>query len=238
MLSRWTARPLTSLLARLPSQCALCRDWPSRPVCEPCAARFAASAPRCQTCALPLPAGVARCGDCVVHPPPLDACLAACDYAWPWPDCVADFKFHGDTGWAGPLAQLLRAIPSAAALLDACDCVLPMPLAPGRLRERGFNQALELARRLAPGRTDVALLLCPRERPRWAGVSRAERMRNLQGAFAVEPLRADALAGRRVVLVDDVMTTGASLFSAAQVLRRAGAAHVAGIVLARTDRPH
>ncbi|MBS81033.1 double zinc ribbon domain-containing protein, partial [Variovorax sp.] len=125
MLSRWTARPLTSLLARLPSQCALCRDWPSRPVCEACAARFAASAPRCQTCALPLPAGVARCGDCVVHPPPLDACLAACDYAWPWPDCVADFKFRGDTGWAGPLAQLLRAIPRAAALLDACDRVLP-----------------------------------------------------------------------------------------------------------------
>ncbi len=159
-------------------------------------------------------------------------------YAWPWPDCVADFKFHGDTGWAGPLAQLLRAIPSAAALLDACDCVLPMPLAPGRLRERGFNQALELARRLAPGKTDAALLLRTRETPAQRGLSRAERMRNLQGAFAVEPLRADALAARRVVLVDDVMTTGASLFSAAQVLRRAGAAHVAGIVLARTDRPH
>lgn len=113
-----------------------------------------------------------------------------------------------------------------------------MPLAPGRLRERGFNQALELARRLAPAKTDAALLLRTRETPAQRGLSRAERMRNLQGAFAVEPLRADALAGRRVVLVDDVMTTGASLFSAAQVLRHAGAAHVAGIVLARTDRPH
>ncbi|MFS2049527.1 ComF family protein, partial [Variovorax sp. CT11-76] len=87
-------------------------------------------------------------------------------------------------------------------------------------------------------RTDATLLLRTRETPAQRGLSRAERMHNLQGAFAVEPLRADALAGRRVVLVDDVMTTGASLFSAAQVLRRAGAAHVAGIVLARTGKPH
>jgi ComF family protein len=112
-----------------------------------------------------------------------------------------------------------------------------MPLAPGRLRERGFNQAHELARRLAPRKAEPRLLLRIRETPAQSGLSRAERLRNLQGAFALEPLRAEAVRGRRVVLVDDVMTSGASLFAAAQVLRAGGAAHITAVVLARTEAP-
>ena len=134
MFSRWSACPLTSLLARLPSQCALCREWPSQPLCEACAARFAPATLRCATCALPVPEGVARCGECVRHPPPLDACIAACDYAWPWPDLVAEFKFRGEAGWAGPLAALLRELRPAAALLAAGDVasgrVVPFAEAP------------------------------------------------------------------------------------------------------------
>lgn len=233
-------RPLgafTSLLARLPSQCAVCRAWPSRPVCDACVARFAPPTARCGSCALPVPEGVSRCGDCVKHPPPLDACLAACTYAWPWPDAIAAFKFRGEAGWAGPFATLLRSAPWVEPALEACDVVLPMPLAPGRLRERGFNQAHELARRLAPSKTDATLLLRTRETPAQSGLSRADRLRNLRGAFAVEPLRAEKLRGRRLVLVDDVMTSGASLFTAAEVLRLAGAAHITAVVLARTDPP-
>ena len=112
-----------------------------------------------------------------------------------------------------------------------------MPLAPARLRERGFNQSLELARRLAPDKTDPGLLLRVRDTPAQHGLARAQRLLNLQGAFAVEPLRAASLRGRRVVLVDDIMTSGASLFAAAQVLRAAGAAHLTGLVLARTEAP-
>jgi predicted amidophosphoribosyltransferase len=138
-----------------------------------------------------VPEGVARCGDCVLHPPPLDACLAACTYAWPWPDAIARFKFRGDAGWAGPFATLLRSAPWVEPALEQCDIVLPMPLAPGRLRERGFNQSLELARRMAPAKTDATLLLRTRETPAQSGLARAERLRNLRGAFAVEPLRAD-----------------------------------------------
>ncbi|SDI21927.1 ComF family protein [Variovorax sp. OV700] len=237
MFSRWAARPLTSLLARLPSQCEVCRAWPSRRVCDACVARFAPPAARCGSCALPVPEGVARCGECVGDPPPLDACLAACSYAWPWPDCIAQFKFRGEAGWAGPLATLMRSVPWVEPALEQCDTVLPMPLAPARLRERGFNQAAELARRLAPAKTDATLLLRTRDTPAQIGLARAERLRNLQGAFAVEPLRASQLQGRRVVLVDDVMTTGASLFSAAAALRLAGAAHVTAVVFARTDPP-
>jgi ComF family protein len=230
-------RPFTSLLARLPSQCAVCRAWPSRRVCDACVARFAPPTARCGGCALPLPQGVARCGECVKHPPPLDACLAACSYAWPWPDAIAGFKFRGDAGWARPFATLLRSAPWVEPALEQCDVVLPMPLSPARLRERGFNQAHELARRLSPAKTDATLLLRTRDTPAQSGLRRADRLRNLRGAFAVEPLRADAVRGRRVVLVDDVMTSGASLFAAAGVLRLAGAAHLTAVVLARTDPP-
>ncbi|KIQ16151.1 phosphoribosyltransferase [Variovorax paradoxus] len=240
MFSHRALRPFTSLLAglaRLPSQCEVCRAWPSQPVCDACVARFAPPAARCGGCALPVPEGVARCGDCVLHPPPLDACLAACTYAWPWPDAIARFKFRGDAGWAGPFATLLRSAPWVEPALEQCDIVLPMPLAPGRLRERGFNQSLELARRMAPAKTDATLLLRTRETPAQSGLARADRLRNLRGAFAVEPLRADELRGKRTVLVDDVMTSGASLFAAAETLRLAGTAHITAVVLARTDPP-
>lgn len=237
MFSHWGQRPFSSLIAQVPSQCAVCHAWPSRPVCDACVARFAPPAARCSGCALPVPEGVTRCGECVKHPPPLDACLAVCTYAWPWPDTIAGFKFRGDAGWAGPFATLMRSAPWVEPALEQCDLVLPMPLAPGRLRERGFNQAHELARRLSPTKADATLLLRTRETPAQSGLPRAERLRNLQGAFAVEPLRAEEIRGRRLVLVDDVMTSGASLFAAAEVLRQAGAAHITAVVLARTDPP-
>jgi ComF family protein len=191
--------------------------------------------PRCATCALALPAGIDRCGDCLRDPPPLDACLAACAYVWPWPECIAEFKFRGDAGLAAPLATLLRSAPWVDPAIENADLVLPMPLAPARLRERGFNQAHELARRLAPGKADSSLLLRTRETAAQSGLTRAERLSNLRGAFALEPLKPTAVRNRRVVLVDDVMTTGASLFAAAQVLRLGGAAHITAIVLARTE---
>lgn len=237
MFKPWTGRPFSSLLARLPSECVVCRAWPAEPVCEACVARFAPPVPRCRTCALPVAPGTALCGDCLLHPPPLDACLAACAYAWPWPECIAEFKFRGDAGRAAPLATLLRNAPWVEPALERADLVLPMPLAPVRLRERGFNQAHELARRLDPAKCAPGLLLRTRETPPQSGLDRKQRLRSLRDAFAVEPLRAAALHGRRLVLVDDVMTSGASLFTAARVLRAAGAAHITAIVLARTDPP-
>lgn len=221
----------------LPSQCAVCRAWPTQPICEACIARFAPPTPRCATCALPVPAGVPRCGDCVSNPPPLDACHAACAYAWPWPERISEFKFRGHAGLAAPLATLLQSAPWVEPAVEQADLVLPMPLSAARLRERGFNQAHELAKRLAPRTTDPGVLLRTRDAPAQSGLSRAERLRNLRGMFALEPLRPAAVRDRRVVLVDDVMTTGASLFSAAQALRRGGASHITAIVLARTDLP-
>jgi ComF family protein len=237
MLKPWAARPFSALLARLPGQCAVCRAWPAAPVCEACVARFAAPVARCPTCALPLGPGDTRCRDCQRQPPPLDACLAACAYAWPWPECISAFKFRGDAGRAAPLATLLRSAPWVEPALEQADAVLPMPLAPARLRERGFNQAYELARRLAPDKCDPGLLRRTRETAPQSGLARRDRLRNLRGAFALDPRRASAVHGRRLVLVDDVMTSGASLFTAAQVLRAAGAARITAVVLARTDAP-
>ena len=225
---------LTRLFDRLPSQCAVCHAWPAERVCPDCRARFAPALARCRTCASVVPGGVTQCGACLLHPPPLDACLAAVDYGYPWAQLLAQFKFQGDAGWAGALAALMCGIPGAHTTLQQADWVLPVPLAPARLRQRGYNQALLLARHLGTGRVHPQLLLRTREAEAQSHLTRAERLRNLRGAFVLDPFAAPQLAGRRVLLVDDVMTTGATLHAAAAPLRNAGAAQVSAIVLART----
>ncbi len=228
-------RLIERLSHALPSQCAVCHAWPAQPVCETCITRFAQPQSRCQTCALPVPAGISRCGACLKTPPPLDACLAAVGYAYPWSELIARYKFGDMPGWSAALAGLLRSMPWVEPALEAADLLLPMPLSRQRLQQRGYNQALELARHLAPAKAVPGLLLRIRDTPPQSALQRAERLRNVQGAFAVEPLRQTEVRGKRVVLLDDVMTSGASLFAAAQALRDAGAAHITGLVLARTE---
>lgn len=223
------------VLNLLPSQCRVCHAWPAQPVCEPCVIRFAQPQPRCETCALPVPKQVSRCGACVKSPPPLDACLAAVAYAFPWSDLIVDYKFHDTPGLANVFALLLRSTPWVEPALEAADLVLPMPLSRQRLQARGFNQALLLAHRLAPNKTDSRLLLRIKDTPAQSSLKRAERLHSLKDAFAVDPLLMAQLKGARVVLVDDVMTSGASLYCAAQALRSAGAAHITGLVIARTE---
>lgn len=229
---------IEGLAAALPGQCAVCHAWPAQPVCEGCVARFAQPLPRCGRCAIPVAAGVAQCGRCLRAPPPLDACHAAVSYQFPWSALIARYKFDGQPGWARAFATLMRSAPWVEPAVEKTDLVLPMPLSAERVAERGFNQALLLARALAGPRTDASLLLRVRDTPAQAALDRKQRLGNVKGAFAVEPLRAAELRGRHVVVVDDVMTSGASLFSAAEVLRQAGAASVTALVFARTDEPH
>lgn len=228
-LQRWMKAP--------PSRCAVCGAWPSQPVCDRCTVRFGQPVHRCRTCALPLPEGTPRCGACLREPPPLDACFAAVPYAYPWSGLVARFKFAGEPGWAVALGGQMARVAGLEAELQRCDLVLPMPLASARLAHRGFNQALLLARQLASGKVESQLLLRLRETGTQASLDRAARQANVQNAFGVEPLRAGELRDASVLLVDDVMTSGATLHAAAHAVRQAGARRVAAVVLARTDEP-
>jgi ComF family protein len=219
----------------LPSQCAVCHAWPSQPVCEACVGQFAQPVTRCQTCALPLPSAQRQCGACLRNPSRLDQALAAVAYAYPWSNLVADFKFQQHTGWARSFATLMRSAPWVEPALDAADMLLPMPLSRERLQVRGFNQAMLLAKALDAKKVHPDLLLRVQDTPPQSSLSRKERLVSVQHAFATHPLKAHQLKGRRVVLVDDVMTSGASLHAAAGVLRTAGVDHITALVFARTQ---
>lgn len=230
MLHAW----FEALAARLPARCEVCRTWPARPVCDACLRLFATPVTRCVRCARAVHAP-GTCDDCRRSPPALDSCHAALAYAFPWPDLIARFKFRAEPGWAHTFAHLMRATPGVDRAVQAADRVLPLPLGPRRLAERGYNQALELARRLAPRKVDARSLVRGRETAPQTTLDRTDRQRNVDGAFVVDPVRAPALRGAHLLLVDDVMTSGASLSAAALALRRAGAASVGALVLARTD---
>ena len=149
MLSRLIPSAVTRFasMSRLPSQCRVCHAWPAQPVCEACISQFAQPQSRCRSCALPLPASATRCGICLKNPPPLDECLAAVSYEYPWSQLIQDFKFHGEPGLTRTFAMLLRAAPWVEPLIDQADLLLPLPLSPQRLQERGYNQAHLLSRR-------------------------------------------------------------------------------------------
>jgi len=180
-----------------------------------------------------------ECGDCLVNPPPFRHTVAAVDYAPPWAALITRFKFHGALDLTTTLTGLVRAAQTRSGAPPAA-WVLPVPLSDARLRERGFNQAWELARRLAlPAgcRADPRLLLRVRDSPHQLALAPDRRAINVHGVFAVEPRRRAELRGRAVAVVDDVMTTGATGAEIARVLLQAGAAQVDLWVVARTPRP-
>ena len=168
------------------------------------------------------------------------------DYAAPWRDLVRRWKLAPQPALAAAAAQLMRAQLPLAALAQQADVLLPIPPAPERARQRGFHHTLLLARALGMGMgmdmhlpiNTTSLLRLP-EMPgqHQALRKRPERLRAMRGAFVMAPGQEAALQGRRVLLLDDVMTTGATLNSAAHTLLQAGAAQVSAVVLARTAAP-
>jgi ComF family protein len=241
--------------AWLPSQCAVCHLWQQDVVCADCLARFGAPVRRCLSCALVLPVAppsdnLHQCGACIAassHGPlPLDSCSAAVSYAFPWDQLIVRFKFGKEPAWARFFANRMLQQMGVQEALPAARWCLPMPLSDARLRERGYNQAALLARELAAqvsatvpqaqGQVDDRLLLRVLDTMPQPGLDRAARVANLRGALLVDPLRQALVEGQSVVLVDDVMTSGASLHAAAQALRAAGASAVHAVVFARTER--
>ena len=222
-----------------PSRCAVCRGWGRSALCAACIGRFAAPLPRCRRCGVGLAVAAPACGACLANPPPFERTVCALDYGFPWQGLITRFKFEGAVDLARPLAERLAAAVRDAGI-DQPDCVVPVPLSRSRLAERGFNQAWELARRVARQRGIPALphaVLRAIDTPHQAGLERQARLSNLHGAFTVAAPYRGRLAGQHVALVDDVMTTGATVAAAAAALQRVGVARVQIWVLARTPAP-
>jgi ComF family protein len=164
----------------------------------------------------------------------LNACWAAMSYTWPWVSLIAQFKFQSQPGWARHFALLMHSTPFVADAIAQAHILIPIPLSFKRLSERGFNQSLVLSQQLSREKTHSSSLLKMRNTLAQSSLPRNERLTNLKGAFAVNPFMAAKLRGQRILLIDDVMTSGATLNAAAQVLKQAGAAHVSALVFART----
>lgn len=188
------------------------------------------SADGCPRCALPT---AGPCGRCLARPPQFDATVAALAYAFPADVLVHALKFRGELAVAPLLAQLLAQRTTAA---ERPDCLVAVPISERRLRERGYNQALEIARHLARA-TGVPLTaqLCRRTRDTLpqTDLPWGERAANVRGAFVA----GSSALGVRIAVVDDVMTTGATLNEIAATLKRAGAQSVQNWVVARTPEP-
>jgi len=209
--------------------CFLCRGAATSVLCPACEADLPRLAPPlCPRCALASPRGE-TCGRCLADPPHFDATVAALEYAFPADALVHALKFRGELALAPLLAALLKErIPAQ----ERIDCVVPVPLSRQRLNERGYNQAAEIARHLDHGR--LLLSACERARDTVPQLDLPfeERKRNVRGAFACTA----NVKGLAVAVVDDVMTTGATLDEMAKILKGAGAARVVNWVLARTLR--
>ena len=233
--------PFTRLLqaARLPSPpslCAVCRGWGVQRVCGDCVQRFAIEVPRCRRCALQVPAGTDVCGACLTDPPPYARTLAAVDYDHPWDGLITHFKFHDALDLVPALIERMLAARGDA---PAPALLVPIPLSEARLRERGYNQAWELTKRLGAAvrcPVDATLLLRVKDTPHQLAFPPEQRAGKVRAAVAVEPKRRAELRGRSVTLVDDVMTTGATVAEATRTLLQAGASEVNAWVIARTPR--
>ncbi|MBI3056295.1 MAG: ComF family protein [Betaproteobacteria bacterium] len=213
----------------LPQQCLLCAaPAMAKALCDACYAQLPwLPDARCPQCALPTADG-GICGACLSRPPRFDRVSAAFVYAWPLAPLIHHYKYAGNLALATLLAQAL-----SARLAGDADLIIPMPLAPQRLLSRGFNQALEIARVVSRATgVPLAANACRRVRDSapQASLPWRERAQNIRGAFVCD---AD-LQGKRVAVIDDVMTTGATLNELARNLRQGGALEVQGWMVART----
>ncbi len=218
----------------LPPRCLLCREAGSagRELCLRCADELPWNQRACARCALPIEGAGTLCSLCQRRTPPFARLIAPLRYGYPLDRLVTRFKFNQDLAAGALLADLLAGAV-ARAELPSIDLLAPVPLHVKRLRERGYNQSLELARRIAPTlRTRVATDALTRTRATevQSGLDAKARRQNVRDAFAADAARVREL---HVALVDDVVTTGATVHECTKALLRAGAREVSVFAVAR-----
>lgn len=226
----------------LPSSCVLCGQTDRQALCQPCRQRhFAVRPRRCVQCAVTIPttAREIRCGDCLKHQPAFDATIVVADYAAPADQLVLALKFAARLPLAPLMADMLQdtARYHAERGLPLPTLLAPVPLGKLRLQERGFNQSLEIARPLARQlqiRLEPHLLVRLRDTQAQATLPDEERQRNMRRAFVVPTAAMNHVRGCHIGVIDDVITTGATLNEIAATLKRFGARRVTNIVFTRT----
>lgn len=229
MIYRWVMKTL------YPPSCLLCGDDGARglDLCAACFDELPWNRRPCPRCAAPLPpdADDRLCGNCITALPAWDEAQSPLAYGYPLDRLIQRFKFDGDLAAGRMLAGLLAEYLAAGSGTRP-DCILPVPLHPARLKERGFNQAVELARPVGR-RLQIPLRLDLCERVRATEVQSkldaTERKKNLKDAFVVKR----SVDGAQVAILDDVVTTGATIEALTKVLKDAGAARVTFWSLAR-----
>lgn len=224
----------------LPPRCPACREIvpADGAFCSRCWRQLDfLTDPICACCGLPFPYDVGKdavCGDCAASQPPFRSARAAVAYNDLSASLVLGLKYGDRTHLARVMAGMMARV--AVGALASGPLVVPVPLHPRRMRRRLFNQSALLARALAKGSgTELAIDVLDRRRdtPPTRGMSRLQRARNVVGAFRVPPRAKERLAGRTVLLVDDVMTTGATVEACVRALQRAGSPIVDIVTFAR-----
>lgn len=230
--SSFVLKVLHFLTTRLrTSVCRMCEAWCSDVLCPSCVSKHTLKQARCKLCAQP--ADTEICQGCLHSPPVWTQSAAALSYVSPWRELIIDFKFQSHPALSRFLGKVMAADPQIQQLLAQADCVIPVPLSAVRLRQRGFNQSALLARELSIRLVNEKVLWRLRHTAPQSGLERSARLDNLLHSMAINPSMQNAVRGRRILLVDDVLTTGSTLAVCTQTLLSAGAKQVSCAVLAR-----
>ncbi len=236
MLSRLS---LHKALPALRCHCLMCGSWQQRSLCDDCLCSTQRRVARCLRCAIELDAhSASTCQLCDDQSPEFDRAITALDYAQPWSSVLARLKFREGTALAAPLGELLAQAVKARG--GRADWVLPVPLSRQRMAERGYNQSWLLAKAVAQSLGLTArhdLVGRHWHTPRLMQLDAEQRRAQIHGAFDVSEASAQQMAGRDLAVVDDVMTTGATLNELSATLLAAGARSVSVWVVARTPAP-
>lgn len=224
-----------------PSVCALCSQEPPRAesaICVSCAESIKrVEPPFCTRCGLPIP-GLellpdGLCGRCLADPPKVDRVRYGARYESALRDGLIRFKYYGALHTVPGLAEIAVETFRIHFRAEDLDLIIPIPVHPSRLIHRGFNQAVILGQHLSAAAglpMHRTVLRKIKDTPPQVGLPRAERLRNVRGSFGVA--RPADIAERRILLVDDVATTGSTIQEAAKVLKKAGAGKVDALVVA------